>query len=507
MAAVIVDGCQSKGVSCFAKHMFANVQEYNRADYGGVCTFATEQVFREIYQRSFEWMVKYGHTNGMMTSFNRVGYVVNSNNWAVHEELLRNEWGFTGATVDDAWAKDFVSCDLMLRAGDDTLMGSDTAHKCYVTVGQWDASLRDGKGDVLCPTEDGDDTFESTTHYYAMRKSAQRIQQAKVNSNQYKNFASDFELTATVSYGLANAAQIACAETTDFNVTLAEGQELPAGMTASGFVVSYDRPIVGQYQPGDAEYKTGWTADNNIYGEYPAQGTYEVLVDIECDGYISAQNVKLTINVVSPYTVNGEVLAAANGENPVVTVKSGEQTELVITSETLAYQAFLTTGGFMPKEITNWYVMNGSRYLRNEEKTHADGVTIAIEPVVKHIVFDAKRARTVLDEIGSPNLQILLDPVNLLNMENVDAREDVFAEAIELLGKDVAMIHFKDFLRQDAGGQLAATGAGQGGMGDYRTILRFAKEQKPYVFATLENTTPENAVQCLQYLQKQYDAC
>ena len=119
----------------------------------------------------------------------------------------------------------------------------------------------------------------------------------------------------------------------------------------------------------------------------------------------------------------------------------------------------------------------------------------------------ARRARTVLDEIGSPNLQILLDPVNLLNMENVDQREEVFAEAIELLGKDVAMIHFKDFLRQDAGGQLAATGAGQGGMGDYRTILRFAKEQKPYVFATLENTTPENAVQCLQYLQKQYDEC
>ena len=39
-------------------------------------------------------------------------------------------------------------------------------------------------------------------------------------------------------------------------------------------------------------------------------------------------------------------------------------------------------------------------------------------------------------EVGSPNLQILLDPVNLLNMENVDAREEVFAEAIELLGKD-----------------------------------------------------------------------
>ena len=135
------------------------------------------------------------------------------------------------------------------------------------------------------------------------------------------------------------------------------------------------------------------------------------------------------------------------------------------------------------------------------------GVTIAIEPVVKHIVYDAKRARTVLDEIGSPNLQILFDPVNLLNMENVDRREEVFAEAIELLGKDIAMIHFKDFLRKDAGGQLAATGAGQGGMGDYRTILRFAKQEKPYIFATLENTTPENSVDCLNYLKQQYEEC
>ena len=135
------------------------------------------------------------------------------------------------------------------------------------------------------------------------------------------------------------------------------------------------------------------------------------------------------------------------------------------------------------------------------------GVTIASEPVVKHIVYDARRARTVLDEIGSPNLQILFDPVNLLNMENVDRREEVFAEAIELLGKDIAMIHFKDFLRKDAGGQLAATGAGQGGMEDYRTILRFAKQEKPYIFATLENTTPENAVECLNYLKKQYDEC
>ena len=90
----------------------------------------------------------------------------------------------------------------------------------------------------------------------------------------------------------------------------------------------------------------------------------------------------------------------------------------------------------------------------------------------------------------------------LVNLET----ESTDAAVVEL-GKDIAMIHFKDFLRKDAGGQLAATGAGQGGMEDYRTILRFAKQEKPYIFATLENTTPENAVECLNYLKKQYDEC
>ena len=95
--------------------------------------------------------------------------------------------------------------------------------------------------------------------------------------------------------------------------------------------------------------------------------------------------------------------------------------------------------------------------------------------------------------------QILFDGKDLTNVQRRDMRK--------ILGKDIAMIHFKDFLRKDAGGQLAATGAGQGGMEDYRTILRFAKQEKPYIFATLENTTPENAVECLNYLKKQYDEC
>ena len=46
------------------------------------------------------------------------------------------------------------------------------------------------------------------------------------------------------------------------------------------------------------------------------------------------------------------------------------------------------------------------------------GVIVAIEPVCRHIVNNAKRARKVLDAIDSPNLQIIFDPVNLLDESN-----------------------------------------------------------------------------------------
>ena len=40
---------------------------------------------------------------------------------------------------------------------------------------------------------------------------------------------------------------------------------------------------------------------------------------------------------------------------------------------------------------------------------------------------------------------------------------------------------------------------------DYTSLIRFMKERKPFIHATLENTTPENNVQCREFIQKLYD--
>lgn len=130
------------------------------------------------------------------------------------------------------------------------------------------------------------------------------------------------------------------------------------------------------------------------------------------------------------------------------------------------------------------------------------GVVIAIEPVWKHIVCNPKRARQVLDAINSPNLQIILDPVNLLDISNYQDQVAIVDEAIELLGEDVAMVHIKDFKVED--GKMISVGAGLGQM-DYTSLIKFMKTRKPYIHATLEDTTPENNIQCKEFIQNLYD--
>ncbi len=126
------------------------------------------------------------------------------------------------------------------------------------------------------------------------------------------------------------------------------------------------------------------------------------------------------------------------------------------------------------------------------------GVILAIEPVFKHIVCSPARARRVLDCVSSSNLQIIFDPVNLLDLENYESREEIFEEAMELLGPDIAMIHLKDFVIRD--GKMESVAAGTGLM-NYEKILRFIKTRKPYIHVTLENTTPETAVWSRKYIQ------
>lgn len=121
------------------------------------------------------------------------------------------------------------------------------------------------------------------------------------------------------------------------------------------------------------------------------------------------------------------------------------------------------------------------------------GVTLAIEPVCRHIVSDPARARMVLDAVGLDSLRVIFDPVNLLDRGNVDRRYEIFEDFITLLGDDVRLVHIKDFVLPD----MTSVAAGQGEM-DYASVLRFAQSRD--LPMTLEDTTPQNAENARLYL-------
>ncbi|MCR4763714.1 MAG: sugar phosphate isomerase/epimerase [Lachnospiraceae bacterium] len=154
------------------------------------------------------------------------------------------------------------------------------------------------------------------------------------------------------------------------------------------------------------------------------------------------------------------------------------------------------------EEALDVFITNLKKVVRYAEQM---GVILAIEPVYKHIVWNPKRARTVLDEVASPNLQIIFDPVNLLHGDNLDRRDEVIDEAVSLLGDEIAMIHLKDYVpKEDGSGELACMGCGLGQM-DYRAVLAFAKEKKPWIHATLENTVPDKAEASRAFIERIWD--
>ena len=41
---------------------------------------------------------------------------------------------------------------------------------------------------------------------------------------------------------------------------------------------------------------------------------------------------------------------------------------------------------------------------------------------------------------------------------------------------------------------------------DYTSVMKFIKQRKPYMHVTLEETTPQNCLQCKAYIERIYAA-
>ena len=82
-------------------------------------------------------------------------------------------------------------------------------------------------------------------------------------------------------------------------------------------------------------------------------------------------------------------------------------------------------------------------------------IYLGMEPELGNVVYGAEAARRLLDEVGSDRIRIVLDPANLFEVS--DDPGEVIAEAVDLLGSDIAMAHAKD---RDPQGGFTVAGCG-----------------------------------------------
>ena len=123
MAAAVTRGAQSENVVVTIKHFALNDQETNRF---GVFTWCNEQAMRELYLKPFEIAVKEGEAYGIMSSLNRIGAQWCGGSYALLTQLLREEWGFDGMVITDAYMKltgtGYMNPNLAVYAGNDELL-------------------------------------------------------------------------------------------------------------------------------------------------------------------------------------------------------------------------------------------------------------------------------------------------------------------------------------------------------------------------------------------------
>ncbi len=106
LAAAYINGLQAQGVAACIKHFAANNQETDRST---ISSEVDERTLREIYLKPFEIAIKKSNPKSIMSAYNKLNGIYCSENRWLLKDLLREEWGYTGAVISDWIAVNSIS--------------------------------------------------------------------------------------------------------------------------------------------------------------------------------------------------------------------------------------------------------------------------------------------------------------------------------------------------------------------------------------------------------------
>jgi L-ribulose-5-phosphate 3-epimerase len=130
------------------------------------------------------------------------------------------------------------------------------------------------------------------------------------------------------------------------------------------------------------------------------------------------------------------------------------------------------------------------------------GVIVCLEGVTTHTVSTPQIMKRVIDRVQSNNLQVLFDPVNLLDANNICSQHDMINEAFDLFGDRIVIIHAKDLVFENGKKKIVPIGKG---LLDYPFLMKLIKNQKPGIEIIIEETALETMEYNRKYLENLYE--
>jgi len=131
------------------------------------------------------------------------------------------------------------------------------------------------------------------------------------------------------------------------------------------------------------------------------------------------------------------------------------------------------------------------------EEAEAYGVKVAVEAVAHHTISTPTRMKRLLDEIRSPNIVVIHDPVNLISSSNFEEQDRLIEEPFQLYGEKIAIIHAKDFTMEGGVYKQVATGFGQL---NYKLLCKLLSQHKPGISILLEDSGPETVARGVSHI-------
>ncbi|GAF38864.1 hypothetical protein JCM14202_695 [Agrilactobacillus composti DSM 18527 = JCM 14202] len=122
------------------------------------------------------------------------------------------------------------------------------------------------------------------------------------------------------------------------------------------------------------------------------------------------------------------------------------------------------------------------------------GNLIGVEPGVNHPIHSLAVSQSVLDNVKSPNLQIILDAANLVH-DSTQKISEIVKNAITQFGDRIYAFHIKDYVVENGRAKVVPVGEG---MADLQQTLAVIQQYQPDAFVILDETPQENFARSLE---------